>query len=31
LKDIADVAVDVLIELKSPGCQWLDLCEKEGE
>lgn len=27
LAAIAEVAVQVLIELKSPGCAWLDLCD----
>lgn len=27
---LADICLECLIELKSPGCKWLDLCEPEG-
>ena len=27
LIQVADVGLECLVELKSPGCQWLDLCE----
>ena len=26
----ADIGLQALIELKSPGCEWLDLCEAEA-
>lgn len=27
LTKMADIGLEVLIELKSPGCQWLDVCD----
>ena len=29
LQTCADIGLQALIELKSPGCEWLDLCEAE--